>query len=169
MFGLMNQADFDGLQRSVKDTCSKIERLESVSRPDFDVSEMETRHRLDLEELAVRISGIEVRVGEWTDTLDSIEGKLRTMTHAISEGIERTDRAERRIKATVRRARKELSEAGLTDPGVDAENLELRLLDGEGGDGGKLPPLRENMEPPENGASSVRGVTLEQLQRARGF
>lgn len=99
--------------------------------------------------------------------LEALEVKVRDQTHAISEGIERTARAERRLGQTVARARKELKEHGFTDPGLDAEAAELRLVDGAGGEGGELPSVREAVAPSEPAASSIPGVTAEQLARIR--
>lgn len=74
--------------------------------------------------------------------------ELNSMKLAISEGIERVDRAERRIKSTVARARKELAERGLTDDGLEAENYELQLLDGAGSETKELPAVSEVVDEP---------------------
>jgi len=90
-------------------------------------------------------------------------------THAIAEGIERTARAERRIGQTIARAKKELKERGFTDAGVEAEDLELHLIDGERSEAGGLQEVPGRLAEPDQQTSSVRGVTVEQMRRARGY
>ena len=101
-----------------------------------------------------------------------VEELMRRVDHlvvAVAEGIERTDRAERRIRDTVKRARKELKAAGLENPGMEAEAEQLRLVDGDGGADGGLRPLPAPVESAAPEASSIKGVSLETLQRARGY
>ena len=101
-----------------------------------------------------------------TDAVNDVEDWRKDIVIAVSEGIERTDRAERRIKATVQRARKQLETLGYDDPGLEAEAVELRLLDGDGSDKSEVPPVPAAME---ESPSSIRGVSAETMRRARGF
>jgi len=116
------------------------------------------------------------RVTQLTDELralavdvETIEHKFTDVVQAVAEGIERTERAERRIQQTVKRARKELKEAGLEDPGLEAEDAQLRSSNGERGLGDGLRQVPASVVAPEAEVSSVKGVTVEVLQRARGF
>lgn len=102
------------------------------------------------------------------DRLESCEAKIHELTHAVDEGIARTDRAERRIRAVVKRARDELAEGGFSDPGLEAEAADLRLIDGGGRDERGVQPMRENVAD-DSETSSVRGVPLSVLRRARGI
>ena len=102
------------------------------------------------------------QMGEVTRRLD--ETRL-----AVSEGIERVDRAERRIKATVKRARSELASRGFQDDGLDAENFELQLLDGDGSEPSELPAVHETVEAVKPEASSVAGVPIDTLRKVRGI
>lgn len=88
---------------------------------------------------------------------------------AVAEGIEKVERKERRIDAVIGRARKELKEHGLESSALTAEGHELHLVDGTGSDEPGLPAVREEVAGPTEQASSVRGVTVEQLKRARSF
>lgn len=62
-----------------------------------------------------------------------LEQRMDNLTLAVDEGIRHVDRAEKRIRATVGRARRELREIGIESPGLEAEARDLRILDG--GDG----------------------------------
>jgi len=106
---------------------------------------------------------------ELIERIDSLEAKNKEMTFAVAEGIERTARAERRIGQTIARARAELQKRGFTDPGIEAEDRHLRLVNAEGGDGGGVSDVPEEVAEPTGTPSSVRGVSVEQLRAARGF
>jgi hypothetical protein len=74
----------------------------------------------------------------------ALDTRLHEIRLAVAEGIERTDRAERRIKQTVKRAREKLKESGLeADDGLDAEDRGLRLIDGDGSS--EMHPMPENV------------------------
>jgi len=108
-------------------------------------------------------------VGALASAVEGMAGKLKDYSFALAEGIERTDRAERRIKATVARARKKLLEHGIEDPNLEAETDDLRERDGEGSDPDGVLPLRREVADPAQEASSIRGVSIETLRRARGW
>jgi len=101
--------------------------------------------------------------------LEEVANRIKTLTQAVAEGIERVDRSERRIGATITRAQKKLALAGYEDPGITAEVEGLRLLDGDGGEDGGLPAVQQDVEDPRDRPSSIPGATIAQLQRVRGF
>jgi len=94
-----------------------------------------------------------------------LQEEFGVLRMAVAEGIEHVERVERRIQATVRRARKELAEEGVEHPGLEAEASELQLIDGGGSDRAWVPPVPENVGGAE---SSIPGVTQEQIRRVRG-
>lgn len=102
------------------------------------------------------------------DKLSELDRRLAETRLAVGEGIERVDRAERRIKNTVKRARGQLKELGYTDAGLEAEAAELQLVDDEGSRTEELPAVHDNVEPVEQ-ASSIRGVAASTLARRRGY
>lgn len=77
--------------------------------------------------------------------MEQLSKRLDELTHAVAEGIERVDRSERRIKATVQRAKRRLEDAGFTDEGVEAEAAQLQLDHGDGSQGGGMHPVPEGM------------------------
>lgn len=112
--------------------------------------------------------GLTARVDHLERDVDALHDERKDLVIAIAEGIERTDRAERRIKNTIRRARKELEGRGYADPGLEAEAFEFREVNGDGGDESGLQPLPAPVETvPEE--SSIPGVPLETLRHARGL
>lgn len=88
---------------------------------------------------------------------------------AVADGIERTDRAERRVESTIRSARKKLEALGLEHDGLEAEAAELHERDGGGGDDGEVPTVPTLVADVGDEPSSIPGVTRSQLARARGF
>lgn len=102
--------------------------------------------------------------------LKEIRHEVATLRIALAEGIEHEERRERRIKSVVQRARKQLQALDLEDGALEAEYGDLSEDDGEGSDGDGVLPLHEDVAAPaEDTPSSIRGVSLEQLQRARGL
>ena len=100
---------------------------------------------------------------------DRITSDFKATNFAVSEGIERTDRSERRIHATIKRARKELGKLGYEDPGLEAEAHELRLIDGDGGDDGGVPAVPGEVAEVASAPSSIPGVTADILRRRWGY
>lgn len=99
-------------------------------------------------------------IDEWRDDL----------TIAVSEGVKNVQRAENRIRATVRRAREELGALGVESPGLEAEASELRLIDGGGGEAGGVPPVRaelgDSVTPPPGFPGSWSSEHLRYLRGA---
>jgi len=117
-------------------------------------------------ELEVRL---EARFAPLAASLLDLEKRLRDTNIAVAEGIERTDRTERRIASTVARARKELRESGYDHRGVEAEAAGLRDIDAGGGGGGGVQPVPDEVAPDADTPSSIRGVPASYLRRVRGF
>lgn len=141
----------------------RIERLESVPPPEADLAPL---HAIAIE-LRADVADMVASYEAQQQRLDDIEKQAKDFTFALATGIERTDRAERRIQATVARARKELKARGYEDPGLEAEGHELRDINGDRGAEDGMLPMRQAVGAPVPEASSVRGVSIEQLQRGR--
>lgn len=101
------------------------------------------------------------------ELLDKKHDELRT---AVARGIEDVERREARIRSTVGRARAELRRSGLEHPGLEAENRELRVIDGGGGDEEGVPPVSDDVEDPRHlDTSAIPGVVTEaDIQRLMG-
>lgn len=97
----------------------------------------------------------------------ALQTHINDLTIAIDTGVNRVQRSENRVRAIIQGARKELAEHGFEHAGVEAETSELRKVDGEGSDGGRVPPVPENVEATDDAPSSIRGVTIAQLRRAK--
>jgi hypothetical protein len=97
--------------------------------------------------------------------MEGLERTTRNLQLDLEEGIQRVDRAERRTRAVVTKARRELRDAGFEHPGIEAEVADLHLLDGGIGPEEGLPAVREDvaMGPPDVSPSAVPGLTVNQL------
>ena len=102
---------------------------------------------LRVDQLVGYMEGSDRRLREHDQGMQDLDRRMIELTLATSEGIERVERAERRVRATVTRARKELAAEGFESPGLEAEDAELRLLDGGRGEAGEVHPVREDVEP----------------------
>lgn len=105
-----------------------------------------------LHALETRLETLEVGLREQANAIDALRRDLQAqlewrdqLTMAVAEGIENVQRAERRVRATVARARKELREHGMESAGLEAEWSELRERDGDGGEGEGVPPVQEHV------------------------
>lgn len=76
---------------------------------------------------------------------DRLEALKAELVLAIAEGIERVDRAERRVKATVQSARRRMERAGYVDDALEAEAEQLELEDARGGGGHGVPPVYDDV------------------------
>ncbi len=167
-FGLWGRARED-LEQQLAHLSARLDTLESAPEPDHDLSE--------LRGIVARASGhADARIDQLQDRLDKIEAddsklveKLKDLTFAVAEGIERVDRSERRIHATIKRARKELEEHGFESPRLEAEAAELQLSDGTASPGGKVPAVPGNVEGAPDAPSSIHGVPASTLRKVRGF
>jgi len=109
------------------------------------------------------------RIGALGDVVSELSTSHAGLLHAVDEGIQRTERAERRIRTTIRSARKRLADSGVTDDAVEAEAAGLRLIDGDPGEGERVPAVREGVEDAAGETSSISGVSRETLRRVRGY
>lgn len=79
------------------------------------------------------------------EAIDALQAEVTDQSLAIAEGIRHVDRAERRVRAVVGRAKKRLDDAGFSDAGLDGEVAELREIDGSGSPANGVPTLREGV------------------------
>jgi len=140
----------DALREQLGGYLTRLERVESAPTP------------------GDRVTNLEDLANAQERALADQQQKIKDLTFAVSEGIERTDRAERRIRNAIQRARKELASHGFEDPGLEAEAHELRIVDGDGGGDGGVPAMPAEVESVEPEASSIRGVSAETLRRRWG-
>ena len=136
----------------------RLETLETAPRAELTLSPGDPQ-----------LTDIHDRLNRFGGIVGDLDRNLKEFQLALSEGIERVDRADRRIKATVARARKELKDRGYEDPGLEAEAHELRIVDGDGGEQGELPTVPSEVEQAAGEPSSIRGVSASTLQRVRGL
>ena len=163
MFGSRTRAEADRKgERVLQSIFDRLEHLETAPTPEPPPTPIDPAITEHLETLQAGADSARF------DLID-LERRVKEYAIALSEGIERTDRAERRIKATVARARKELGKLGYEDPGLEAEAHELRVVDGKGSEDGGLQPVPEEVDGPGEEPSSIRGVPAATLQRVRGF
>lgn len=135
------------------------------------------RRRLhDVESMAPPVCGhsdvvedVAARVQRLSEVVDAMVGDHKRLQLAIDEGIQKVNRAERRIRSSVSRARKQLAELGLEDPMLEGEAGEIRDDDGDGSENGRV-----RLVPPEVGGdpqtpSTIKGVSVEMIRRVRGM
>lgn len=101
--------------------------------------------RSDATALAGQIEELRALYGE-------IDGWRDDINIAVAEGIKNVERAENRVRATVRRAQAQLAEHGFESPGIEAEASELRTVDADRSGARGLRPvhevLAESLDPP---------------------
>lgn len=73
--------------------------------------------------------------------------EVESLRFAIAEGIERTDRAEKRVQKTVAGARRLVREAGIEHAPLEAEVAQLQSRNDEGGGERELPAVPEGVAP----------------------
>lgn len=146
------------------DILGKLDRLESLPTPTIDPEVVAAAVAAHVE----RIDALAGVVDELASQGKDLDDRVREYVIALAEGIERVDRSERRVKATVARARKELEASGLVDPGVEAEAEELRLVDAARGSDRGMFPVSTPVVPAVETPSSIPGVSAAQLRQLRG-
>ena len=157
------------LEAALLELRGRLEAIESTPLPTLPLEQIKAGLEAIGVRLDERLEGVQARLLSLESDIDFINTKIKTLTLGIEEGIERVGRAERRIHATVKRARKELSEHGYESPGLEVEAETLRHLDGDGGGDGAVRSLPEGVEPPVEAASSINGVSAETLRRKWGL
>ncbi len=116
-----------------------------------------------LEEL---LSSLGLRMNDYETRMGALEVDHVAVRAAVAHGIEDIERVDNRIKATIRRTTKQLEEAGVESPGLNAEAEHFRVIDGDGGEAAELPPVRDGLD---EDASSIPGVPASALAKVRGY
>jgi len=147
----------------------RLELLETAPPTPHTAQQIEELRAALLPIFQAEIASIEARFDGFETGLEEIERKMKNLTIASAEGIERVERYERRINATVQRARKQLAEQGIESSGLEAEAADLRIIDGGRSEDSEVSALPAGLEPPSERASSVKGVPAATLARVRGF
>jgi len=91
--------------------------------------------------------------------------RIDTLRLAVSDGIERVSRAEKRVAKTVQGARKLLREHGLEHPGLEAEAEEILPLDVEGSQPELVLEVPEAVE--HDGSTGFPGISRSELENLR--
>jgi len=157
------------LEEHLARNSDRIEALETTPAPSLTKEHLERAVAALLQSLEARLGPVESRLDGVESAISDEERRVKALTFAVSEGIERVARHERRIIATVKRARKELADHGFESPGMEAEAAELRLVDGAGSGESEVSPMPALVDPGQAGHSSIKGVPAETLARVRGF
>jgi predicted RNase H-like nuclease (RuvC/YqgF family) len=89
------------------------------------------------------------------DTLSTLPHRIDELTLAVAEGIKHVERAERRVRTTIQRARAELAEHGMESAGLEAEWEELRDQDADRSGEGRMQLVREEVEEDPGGLIEV--------------
>lgn len=157
----------EGLERELDRIRQRLDRCESAPRsdPDLTISTDVQYLRDRQQEQSDVIARMAPDVSQLTRDVAELQEEAKDLLLAVADGIERTDRAERRVHATVKRARKALADRGVVDGGLEAEHDELEELPDPSQP--TLPLAAKVVAAPA--VSSVRGVTAEQLKRVTGF
>jgi len=135
----------------------------------LDQLEMAPETALNPDGTAVEFNVLKQEIVVLRASQEAVEDRFKNLLQAVADGIERVDRSERRIHATVKRARKELADGGLESPGLEAEANDLRLLDGGRSEEQGMPTVREELATYGGTPSSIPGVSREQLRAIRGM
>lgn len=143
---------------------------------DDELRERLVRAEVSIERISEALDGLQTPSVDPFDptpieaTLDGLEARLDQLAVAVAEGIERVQRTESRIAATLQRAQERMErEFGGVDPAVAAEAREFHGVDGTASYGGGVPPMQPEVEAAGDQPSSVPGVSVAHLQRARGL
>jgi len=109
---------------------------------------------------------LECTCTDYAPEIQELRDGLHETRAAVAQGIDHVERVERRIRGTVRRARKELADNGFEHDGLEAEAEGLHLVDGDGGEEGWVPPMQQDVG---DAPSSIPGLSRMQLLRIRGL
>ncbi len=100
------------------------------------------------------LAALETHDGRFTGLQTALQGladSIGDQNLAIAEGIERTDRAERRVRATIVRARSRMASAGYHDEGLEAEAEDIRPPDDSERVAEPVHPVPEGVAPVDLG------------------
>lgn len=136
--------------------CSVVEALQAIMEP--------------LGVIASAIEGFEFPSradGEVEENvrIDRLETQVHDLVLAVSEGIQRVQRSENRIRHIIQGAKRDLAEAGFEHAGVEAEAGELSEVDGGPGEEEQVPAVHKDVGQAQH--SVIPGVTVRQMQIAR--
>jgi len=120
----------------------RIEAVETAPTPPPWLS----RVNAELSAISPEIEKVRGSQGILEDRIAEIEADRKDLVLAIAEGIEKVERAERRIKAAVQRARRQLADSGIIDDGLEAENADLQLVDGGRSEPEEVQPVHVDVE-----------------------
>jgi hypothetical protein len=154
------------IQRRLDDLHGRIGAVEGI----LDGIQRRLEAVKELSELVAGVQETAHRAAERADNaldaaaaFSTVNDRVDELTTAVAHGIEHVERVEARIRATVARARAELEDDGRYHPGLEAEARALSLVDGEGGEGRGVPPMREAVG---NGAVATAQEALTEKLRA---
>ena len=157
------------LEEQLRSISDRLDHLETTPAPDHDLERLRGLITGFIGETHKRLDGLDTALLEIGKAMERADQRMKDLTFGVAEGIERVARAERRIHATVKRARKELAERGFESPGLESEATELQLVDGGRSEDSGVQQLPEGVEQPADEPSSIRGVSAAHLRRVRGF
>jgi len=121
-------------KRDLSRALSRVETLEEALKS---LSGLAT----ELARVTSALARVEGLQGNLADRLDEMVGWKKEISLAVAEGIEKVDRAERRVKATVQRARQEFKKRGFESPALDAEADDLREVHAGGSQPSRVPEV----------------------------
>ncbi len=119
-----------------------------------------------LAEIRDWMRSVDVTLVDHAVRMGKLEADHLDVRAAVAHGIEDIERVDNRIKATIRRTTKQLEEAGVESPALNAEAEHLRVIDGGGGDESGVSPVHEELEDVQ---SSIPGVSASDLAKVRGL
>lgn len=157
------------LQEALESITYRLDHLESAPEPAYDLDRLQAIMAGVSGKANSRLDDLETRLGTIEAPHSQLVERLKNLTFAVAEGIERVARSERRIDATIKRARKELADHGLESQGLEAEAAELQLVDGKRSEEHGVYTVSTDVAPSEDTPSSIKGVPAATLRRVRGF
>lgn len=104
---------------------------------------------------------IQTSLMDLAKTVDRNAADIDKLRLAVSDGIERVDRAEKRVQKTVASARRLVAENGLEHAGIEAEAAEIAERDDAPAASPEMPPLPEYVEP--SGPTGIPGINRADL------
>ena len=157
------------LEEQLRSISDRLDTLETAPAPEYDLDR--------LRGIMAGVSGqTNARLNQMDDErlalekgLQALDERVKKLVFAVAEGIERVNRYEGRIHATIKRARKELADSGFQSPGLETEAAQLQLIDGGGGPDSGVPDVPTEVVDDPDAPSSIRGVPAAVLRRVRGF
>jgi len=100
--------------------------------------------------------------------IEAMAARIADLSVAVDEGVKNVQRSERRVRAVVQSARKELAEHGYEHAGLEAEATELRDINADGGENGAVPVVPESVEVDPSLPSPAPGVSMKDFLAIRG-